>query len=125
MKFPALVTLALITVTASTCPSFANPLGWVRRSALACDKFVERGLPHGKCEVTNPTGTSTPIRTLPSATSGRTVATIANDTLVSVLDRSGNWLFIGEFEGSDCKLVADEVGPPEHPALGPLHCQHE
>jgi hypothetical protein len=105
----------------SLSSSLANLLGWVYRPYLACDKFVERGERYGKCEIADPTGTPLNIRTLPSARAGRTVATIANDTTVIVLDRSGDWLFIGEFEYS-CKLTSDLLGPPEHETLGPLHC---
>jgi len=46
-----------------------------RRAAI-----VERGLPYGKCDITNPSGGLVSIRSLPSAKAGRVVATISNDT---------------------------------------------
>lgn len=121
MKLFKIFLLALAMTAFSLSASFANPLGWVYRPYLACDKFVERGELYGKCDIADPTGTPLNIRTLPSARAGRTVATIANDTTVIVLDRSGDWLFIGEFEYA-CKLTSDLVGPQERQRLGPLHC---
>jgi len=121
MRLLEIPLLALAMTVFSLGTSLANPLGWVYRPFLACDKFVEHGELYGKCEVADPTGTPLNIRTLPSAKSGRTVASIANDTTVVVLDRSGDWLFIGEFD-YDCKLTSDLFGPPERQTLGPLHC---
>jgi hypothetical protein len=121
MKLLEISTLTLAITAFSLSSSFANPLGWVYRPYLACDKFVERGEIYGKCDIADPTGTPLNIRTLPSARAGRTVATIANDTTVIVLDRSGDdRLFIGEFE-YNCKLTSELFGL-EHQRLGPLHC---
>jgi hypothetical protein len=122
MKLLEISTLTLAITAFSLSSSFANPLGWVYRPYLACDKFVERGEIYGKCDIADPTGTPLNIRTLPSARAGRTVATIANDTTVIVLDRSGDdRLFIGEFE-YNCKLTSELFGSLEHQRLGPLHC---
>jgi hypothetical protein len=93
----------------------------------ACDKFVERGLPYGKCDITNPSGGLVSIRSLPSAKAGRVVATISNDTPVAVLDQSGNWLFIGEASSgwSTCDKLTDVSGTAEHQIIGPLHCANK
>jgi len=80
----------------------ANPIGWVYRPYLACDR---QG---GKCSVADPTGTPLNIRSLPTSKNGVTVAKIANGVPVIVLDQTGDWVFIGEFDYPpyNCKLVA-------------------
>jgi hypothetical protein len=99
--------LASVMVVGVVGSAHANPIGWVYRPYLQCDR---QG---GKCAVADPTGTPLNIRSLPSSKEGQTVATIANGVTVIVLDQNGNWVFIGEFD-YNCKLTSQYDGP--------MHC---